>query len=117
MELLTELTKCKGDMDCGLAQVCVLVQETQKQLQKALERLSSQMTDMSKGWGKDIAHILNVSKDNVASLDYSLTALTVQMDSKHTCLERLITETKTQQTVLMVTMEAMKAQMAQIPSP
>ena len=41
LELSTGLARCKGDMNCGVVQVRVLVQEMQKQLQKALNRLNS----------------------------------------------------------------------------
>ena len=43
--LSTELAKCKKDMDLGLVQVRALVQETQKQLQKALEKLDSRVLE------------------------------------------------------------------------
>lgn len=116
-ELSIGLAKCRGDMDRGLVQVRVLVQERQKQLQKALERLSGQVTDMSKEWGKDIARILNISKENAASVDLRLAALIVQNDSEHTHLQSLITKTKTQKTVLMIAMKSMETQMAQIHIP
>ena len=74
-ELSIGLAKCKGDLDHGLVQMRVLVQETQKQLLKAIERLDSRVLNMNGKWGEDIARILNVSQETNAAIDKHLSLL------------------------------------------
>ena len=115
-ELSTGLAKCKGDLDRGLVQVRVLVQETQKQLLKAIERLDSRVLNMNGKWGEDIARILNVSQETNAAVDKHLSLLSEQNDSEYTCLQNMITETTKQQTVLITAIESMEDQLAQVPT-
>ena len=70
---------------------------------------------MAGEWGKDISRILTMSKENNAAVDSRLATLTIQSDNEYVRLHNLIQETKTQQTVLMATMELMETQLAQIP--
>ena len=93
-DLSAELAGCKKDMDRGLLQVRMLVQETQKQLHTALERLNSRVTDMAGEWGKDISRILTVSKENNAAVDSRLATLAIQSDNEYVRLHNLIQETK-----------------------
>ena len=74
-ELSAGLAKYRGDLDRGLGQVRVLVQETQKQLLKAIERLDSRVLNMNGKWGDDIARILNVSQETNAVVNRRLSLL------------------------------------------
>ena len=85
--LSAELAKCKKDMDLGLVQVRTLVQETQKQLQKALEKLDSRVLNMHGKWGEDITRILNVSQETNAAVNKRLSLLSEQSNNEYTHLQ------------------------------
>ena len=93
-ELSTEVAKCKRDMGNGLMQIRALVHETQAPLQEALRRLSSQVTEMSKEWGKDIAQLLKMSQQSVESIDTRLAVLNANNIDEHDHLQAQIAETK-----------------------
>lgn len=60
--------------------------------------------------------LLAVSEQNAQMLDARLSKLCKQTEKDHQHLQDLITETQTRQTVLIQTIDAMEAQVAQIPT-
>ena len=61
-ELTVAVGKCKQELNNDLVRLRTLIPETQKPLQEALHKLSSQVTSMSEEWGKDIHRILTLSQ-------------------------------------------------------
>ena len=59
--LLEEVEYCKRETQNGLIQLLALILDTQKPLQEALCRMSSQVTSMTEGWGKDVTRLMSLT--------------------------------------------------------
>ena len=101
-------------MQAGLTQLRALIPDTQKPLQEALRAVSSQVTSMSEGWGKDVTRLMSLSQQTEKTIDTRIHELIVQNELEHDRLHERIEGMTQRQTVLMTSMEAMEAQMREL---
>ena len=91
-ELLADVQKCRRDLNNDLTRLRALIPETQKPLQEAPRKMSTQVTGMSEEWGKDISRILTLSQQSTDSIDARIVELSAQNDREHERLRERIAE-------------------------
>ena len=76
--------------------------------------MSSQVTSMSEGWGKDVTRLMSLSSQAERELNTRIHELSVQNQREHERLHERIEGMTQRQTVLMTSMVAMEAQMREL---
>ena len=76
--------------------------------------MSSQVTSMTEGWGKDVTRLMSLTHQSESTIDTRIQTFILQNEREHERLHERIEGMTQRQTVLMTSMEAMEAQMQEL---
>ena len=88
--LSAEVETCKRETHNGLIQLRALIPDTQKPLQEALRKMSTQVTSMIEGLGKDVTRLMSLSQQAEMTIYTRIHELETQSKLEHERLHERI---------------------------